>query len=47
MKKIALDQTDERPAQIAKAIRHAILSGELTADDRLPSESDLAETYDV
>jgi DNA-binding FadR family transcriptional regulator len=35
------------PAQIAKSLRDAILSGELTADDRLPSEADLAETYQV
>ena len=35
------------PAQIAKSLRDAILSGALTADDRLPSEADLAETFGV
>jgi len=47
MKKYKLNQDAELPPQIAKAIRDSILSGELTADDRLPSEADLAETYDV
>ena len=47
MKKEKRKQTSDLPAQIAKALRDAILSGELTADDRLPSESDLAETFDV
>lgn len=35
------------PAQIAKALRDAILSGELEVGDRLPSEADLADIYDV
>ncbi len=35
------------PAQIAKALRDAILSGELDVDDRLPSEADLADLYNV
>ena len=35
------------PAQIAKSIRDSILSGELTADDRLPSEAELADAFDV
>ncbi|MCT4555180.1 MAG: GntR family transcriptional regulator [Pelagimonas sp.] len=45
-KKTAKAKTD-LPAQIAMALRDSILSGELTADDRLPSESDLAETFAV
>ncbi|MGY3438990.1 MULTISPECIES: FadR/GntR family transcriptional regulator [unclassified Marinovum] len=47
MKKTKLNQRSDLPAQIAKALRDAILTGELTADDRLPSEQDLAETFDV
>ncbi len=47
MKKIQLDPEKDLPAQIAKALRDAILSGELTVDDRLPSEADLAEKFDV
>lgn len=47
MKKTERSQRADLPAQIAKALRDAILSGELTADDRLPSESDLAETFAV
>lgn len=47
MKRSKETQRPDLPAQIAKAIRDAILSGELTADDRLPSESDLAETFQV
>lgn len=47
MKKAKPNQGGDLPAQIAKAIRDAILTGQLTADDRLPSESDLAETFDV
>ena len=47
MKKTERNQRSDLPAQIAKALRDAILSGELTADDRLPSESDLAETFEV
>lgn len=47
MKKGKQKQRADLPARIAKALRDAILSGELTADDRLPSESDLAETFDV
>src|SRR6056297_1839548 len=34
-------------AQIAKAIRDAIVSGDLIVDARLPSEADLAEQFDV
>ena len=34
-------------AQIAKAIRDAIMSGALPVDERLPSESELADQFDV
>ncbi len=34
-------------AQIAKAIREAIISGELSVNDRLPSEAELSEQFDV
>ncbi|WP_417211180.1 FadR/GntR family transcriptional regulator [Antarctobacter sp.] len=47
MKRSKEKQRPDLPAQIAKAIRDAILSGALIADDRLPSESDLAETFQV
>ncbi|WP_306043618.1 FadR/GntR family transcriptional regulator [Mameliella sp. MMSF_3455] len=47
MKSAKQKQGPDLPAQIAKALRDAILAGELTADDRLPSESDLAERFDV
>lgn len=47
MKKAKRNQAADLPAQIAKTLRDSILSGELTADDRLPSEADLAETFDV
>lgn len=47
MKKDKQDQEADLPAQIARAIRDAILAGKLIPDDRLPSEADLAETYDV
>lgn len=47
MKTSKQKQEADLPAQIAKALRDAILSGELTADDRLPSESDLAERFEV
>jgi GntR family transcriptional repressor for pyruvate dehydrogenase complex len=40
-------QHSDLSAQIAKALRESILSGELTADDRLPSEADLAEVFSV
>lgn len=35
------------PDQIAEAIRTQILSGELTLDERLPTESELAESFNV
>lgn len=34
-------------AQIAKSIRDAILAGDLIADERLPSEAELSEEFDV
>ncbi|MDB9838596.1 GntR family transcriptional regulator [bacterium] len=34
-------------AQIAKAIRDAIMSGKLMVDERLPSEAELAEQFNV
>ena len=34
-------------AQIAEAIRNAIVSGDMNVDDRLPSETELAEQFDV
>ena len=34
-------------AQIAKAIRDAIMSGDLLVGERLPSEAELAEQFDV
>ena len=47
MKKTVQKRQPDLPAQIAKALRDSILSGELTVDDRLPSETDLAETFSV
>lgn len=34
-------------AQIAKAIRDAIISGEMNVDERLPSEAELADQFNV
>ena len=34
-------------AQIAEAIRNAIVSGDMNVDERLPSETELAEQFDV
>ncbi|MCP4208841.1 MAG: FadR family transcriptional regulator [Shimia sp.] len=34
-------------AQIAKAIRDSIISGDMIVDERLPSESELADQFDV
>ncbi|KMW57045.1 DMSP demthylase transcriptional regulator [Candidatus Rhodobacter oscarellae] len=42
-----LDQTKDLAPQIAKAIREAIVAGDLISDARLPSESDLAEQFGV
>lgn len=35
------------PAQIAKSIKDAIMSGELIVDTRLPSEAEMAEQFNV
>ena len=45
--KIDPDSRADLSAQIAKAIRDAIVSGALRVDDRLPSESELAEQFGV
>lgn len=39
--------TSDLSAQIAKAIRDAIVAGKLIVDERLPSEAELAEQFDV
>lgn len=42
--------TDKKPAlsaQIAQAIRDAIVEGRMIVDERLPSEAELAEQFDV
>lgn len=41
------DAKADLSAQIAKAIRDAIISGRLIVDERLPSEADLAEKFAV
>lgn len=45
--KTELDPTAELSAQIAKAIRDAIVSGDLLVGDRLPSEAELSEQFSV
>ncbi|MCV3271996.1 FadR/GntR family transcriptional regulator [Roseobacter sinensis] len=45
--KIDPDSTVDLSAQIAGAIRDAIISGSLIVDERLPSEAELAEQFDV
>ncbi|NNJ67106.1 MAG: FadR family transcriptional regulator [Boseongicola sp.] len=45
--KIDPDSNAALSAQIAKAIRDAIISGALIVDERLPSEAELAEHFDV
>lgn len=45
--KIDPDSKIDLSAQIAKAIRDGIVSGSLRVDDRLPSEAELAEQFDV
>ncbi|APX11415.1 FadR/GntR family transcriptional regulator [Tateyamaria omphalii] len=45
--KIDPDSTVDLSAQIAKAIRDAIISGDLIVDQRLPSEAELADHFDV
>jgi GntR family transcriptional repressor for pyruvate dehydrogenase complex len=45
--KIDPDSAADLSAQIAKAIRDAIVSGALIVDERLPSEAELAEQFEV
>lgn len=45
--KIDPDSNAGLSAQIAKSIRDAIISGALIVDERLPSEAELAEQFDV
>ncbi|MDQ7080083.1 MAG: GntR family transcriptional regulator [Paracoccaceae bacterium] len=42
-----LETSRDLSAQIAKAIRDAIISGSLIVDERLPSEAELAEKFGV
>ena len=41
------DATTDLSAQIATAIRDAIVSGQLIVDERLPSESELSDQFEV
>lgn len=45
--KYELDTAQELSAQIAQAIRDGIMEGSLIVDQRLPSESDLCEQFQV
>lgn len=45
--KIDPNSSADLSAQIASAIRDAIINGELIVDERLPSESELAEHFEV
>ena len=45
--KIDPESPADLSAQIAKSIRDAIVSGTLRVDERLPSEAELAEQFDV
>lgn len=45
--KIDPNSTKDLSAQIASAIRDAIVSGAMPVDERLPSEAELAEQFDV
>ena len=45
--KIDPDSRADLSAQIATAIRDAIISGAMPVDERLPSEAELAEQFDV
>jgi len=45
--KIDPNSSKDLPAQIASAIRDAIVAGELIVDQRLPSEAELADQFDV
>ena len=47
MKNRPTTKKPDLPATIAKSIRDAILKGDLTADERLPSESELADAFEV
>ena len=44
---VTLDQSRELAPQISAAIRDSILSGALPVDERLPSESELADQFNV
>ena len=45
--KIDPDSKIDLSAQIAGAIRKAIITGDMNVDERLPSEADLADQFDV
>lgn len=45
--KIDPNSSKDLSAQIAQAIREAIISGQLPVDERLPSEAELSEQFDV
>lgn len=45
--KIDPNSAKDLPAQIATAIRDAIVAGDLIVDQRLPSEAELADQFDV
>ncbi len=45
--KIDPESTADLSVQIAQSIKDAIISGELPVDERLPSESELADQFDV
>jgi DNA-binding GntR family transcriptional regulator len=45
--KINTNDPADLSAQIAKAIRDAIIAGQLIIDERLPSEQELAEQFQV
>lgn len=45
--KIDPNATSDLSAQIAKAIRDAIVEGRLIVDERLPSEAEMAEQFEV
>jgi len=47
MKTLPLDPDRNLPAQIAEAIRNAIVTGDLTFDARLPSEAELSDQFGV
>lgn len=45
--KYTLNQSAELPVQIAESIREAIINGSLLVDERLPSESELCDRFEV